>query len=329
MGKNSAKDSNSEKEGKEKPKAVKKAAEICKKETDATPGFLANLRPRRRSIFFLGFTTFCGLLVLLHNGCDIPKNKRQDCGFPDITVTECKWLACFTKGGGSATAKKTIKVSRLEQETLGLEVSKDKVNGWVAITAINAGAVMTHNNALPADSEDRIAVGDRISKVDSVTANTKKADNAHERLAKALAGKGAKKVQLEVQRPRIPASLMWVRDSTGKPNLLEKVLTSPGAKSFGRNFVAVGSVGFSCWLLSGYPLASLPLYYLGPSLAVAFHSVRCCHDDEVPGGVAHCYKPTTTEIEAVLEGARKSIMDSVAKVRKDPVKSLKKWFVFW
>mmetsp|Transcript_109144 Transcript_109144/g.319459 ORF Transcript_109144/g.319459 Transcript_109144/m.319459 type:complete len:332 (-) Transcript_109144:133-1128(-) len=330
-----AKENTSSNAAKDKPpkekqsKAKAKAAEICKDKDEAS-GFLGKLRPRRRPIFLALFLAACAYIVAMHNGCDVPKSKRQDCGFPDITVTECKTLACLSKGGGSATVKKTIKVSRSQGQTLGLEVAKDKVIGWVTITGIGEGSVMSHNTALPADSEDRIQVGDRIAKVDSTSASSaKKADAAHEKMVKALGATDAKKVTLEVQRPRIPAALMWIRSSTGKPNTLEKMLTSPGLKQFRKTFTSVASVGLACWLVSGYPLASLPLYYGGASLAVAFHTVRCCHDENVSPGTAHCYKPTSNKFEDALEGVKTATVAIVNKFRKDPVKVLKQWFVFW
>lgn len=321
------------KEAKDKPVQAKQKGKVAMNgaaEKEEPEGFFAKLRPRRRAVIFAAFLAGCGWIVAMHNGCDVPKKQRQDCGYPDISITECKTLGCLTKGGGSATVKKSIKVGRSDGETLGLVVAKDRVLGWVAITAIGEGSVQSHNAALPADSEERILVGDLISKVDGTSAGSaKKADAAHEKMVKALEAKGSKKVQLEIQRPRISPYLMWVRSSSGKPNMAEKVLTSPGFAQFRSSFASVGGVGLACWLLSGYPLASLPLYYGGASLVVAFHTVRCCHDEDVPAGTAHCYKPRTMKLEEVLVGVKEASLAIVEKFRKDPMKVLKQWFVFW
>eukprot|EP00913_Durusdinium_trenchii_P017419 g16375.t1 len=61
--------------------------------------------------------------------------------------------------------------------------------------------------------------------------------------------------------------------------------------------------GFSCWLLSGYGAASLPLWYFGFSATVAYKLVRCCHDEHVSPGVPHCFRPVDQDLAQVVEQA--------------------------
>jgi len=288
-------------------------------------GILAKLRPRKRVIFFVAFMAMCAGIVIFHNPCDVAKPKRQDCGYPDITPGACRSIACLTKGGGSATAKKVVQISRTTSETLGLDVKADKVIGWLTVVGIDDGAVKEHNAALPEDSDERVRVGDRIAKIDSTSAKgEKKAEAAHKRMLKAVNAKGSKTVQVEIQRPRLPSFLMWIRQSNGKATLLEQVLTSPGVTNIKTGMSYIGGVGLACWLLSGYPAASLPLYYGGTSAAVALWSFRCCHDDDVPAGMPHCYKPNVGSVQDVVVNVQKGVLAFVAKVRKNPVAYFKK-----
>ncbi|CAJ1399185.1 unnamed protein product [Effrenium voratum] len=95
---------------------------------------------------------------------------------------------------------------------------------------------------------------------------------------------------------------MWLRTST-KPGPIESVLTAPGFKRWSSLTTQLGTLGLSCWLLSGYGAASLPVWYFGFSSAVAYKLVRCCHDESVSQGVPHCYKPADDDISKVVEKA--------------------------
>mmetsp|Transcript_72175 Transcript_72175/g.218318 ORF Transcript_72175/g.218318 Transcript_72175/m.218318 type:complete len:472 (-) Transcript_72175:109-1524(-) len=301
----------SEAKAEAKGKGKKKSAEAA-----PPPGFLEKIRPRKRVIFFAAFLGACSWIVTVHDPCDVPKGSRQDCGYPDIKPLTCRALGCMMKGGGSATSKKVVKVERKAKQQLGLEVDPDTVQGWVTVTSIGDGAVQEHNAALPEDSEERIRSGDRIAKVDGTTGKGEKNEEAgHKRMLKALAGTGAKTVQVEVQRPKLPSFLMWIRAKNGKATMLEKVLTSPGLKQFSRTFSYLGGAGLACWLLSGYPMASLPLYYGGLSAFVSFYSLRCCHDSNVAGGTPHCYKPNVKSLEDVVDKVKKGSMLVPGKLR--------------
>lgn len=315
-------------EAKDKPAKSKGKAKAKANEESESAGFLANLRPKKRAIFFATFLGGCAWIIAMHDTCDQPVKSRKDCGYEGISPLQCQTTACMLKGGGSATVKKTVKVHRKDDETLGLSIQPDRVVGWATVTGIREGAVKNYN--MQVDSEDMIQVGDRIAKVDGTGAKgEKKPEAAYEKMVKALEAKGAKTVQLEVQRPKISPYLLWLRSSTGKPTMAEKVITSPGFKQFSTTFSYVGGIGVACWLVSGYPPASLPLYYGGLSAVVAFWTVRCCHDSEVGPGVPHCYKPKVAKFEVVLDGAKAKTLEMASSVWKNPRAFLKRWLVSW
>ncbi|CAL1153094.1 unnamed protein product [Cladocopium goreaui] len=118
-----------------------------------------------------------------------------------------------------------------------------------------SGPRQQYNDQLPADSLQRIRVGDAVAKAE-------------------LFAVAAKQCQV-------------------------------GAAERGWSYLTtqLGTLGFSCWLLSGYGTASLPVWYFGFSAAVAYKLVRCCHDESVPGGVPHCYRPVEEELPKVVEQA--------------------------
>jgi len=269
---------------------------------------------------FCLFLLFCIGLVLLHDPCDVKEKKRQDCGYHGMGKGYCTSFACFTKGGKAATGKLTVKVTRSEGTALGIEVTPDKVDGLVRITSIGEGAVQEHNKALGADAKENIRVGDIIEKVDGTTGKDKKKPQAGiERMVKALSGTKAGTVALEIHRPRLYPWLMWIRSTSGKPGNLEKVLTAPGSKRFAKTFSYLGGAGLTCWLISGYGFASLPLYYGGLSAGVAFYTHRCCHNDKVSGGTPHCYKSGTESIDQALLKAKETGQALFSKFMQDPM----------
>jgi len=236
----------------------------------------------------------------------------------------CRSFACFTKGGKAATGKRTIKVKRSEKTALGIEVTPDKVDGWVRITSIGEGAIQEHNKALKADAKEIVKVGDLIEKVDSTTGKDKKNPQAgFERMVKALSATKAGTVALEIHQPKLPSWLMWIRSRSGKPGTVEQVLTAPGFKRFSNTFSYLGGAGLTCWLISGYPFASLPLYYGGLSAGVALYTHKCCHNDKVAGGVPHCYKSGTESIDQALAKAKENGLALIHKLRKDPTAYLR------
>merc|ERR1712048_61710 len=101
------------------------------------------------------------------------------------------------------------------------------------------------------------------------------------------------------------------------------LLTAPGFQQFGVAFSYIGGAGMLCWLLSGYPAASLPVYYLGTSAVLAFGTLRCCHDDNVAAGVPHCYKPRYGDfVEEIVPKIKEETVKFFEKIRKNP----KAWF---
>jgi len=299
------------KDHKDKAKApeAKPAAEQKKKQkgkVDTEPqNFLSKLR-KTRVVFFITFLAFCAWIVLLYNPCDVKKKDRTDCGYPDITRTECLSLGCFKKGGGKVT-KINANVTRPKGISLGLDISMDEASGWGTINDIKAGAVKEYNDKLPASSPDRILVGDKVAKLDGYSGKG---------FQKALDATTAKNVFVDIRRSSLPSYLRWL-SAKGKPNAIEKILTSPGTKQWSESFSYIGGVGLVCWVCSGYSFASIPLYYFSLSAAVAFQTTRCCHDDQVSGGTPHCYKGGAP-FWTVVSKAWERTQQMAAQFRKDP-----------
>jgi hypothetical protein len=307
------------KQAEKQHKEEKPSKSKAKASAEASPeSMLAKLRPQRRSIFFILWLAAAAWILFIYSPCNIPAKKRKDCGYMHISSSECRTFACFLKDGGSAYKKKTVKVKRKQGMTLGLDVD---VAGSAVVRGISDdnSAVKEYNDALTDDSDDVIAVGDRISKIDGKSKSG---------LEKVLKATEAKTVSVDILRPSLPAYLMWVSSADpSKPNFAEKMLTAPGVKQWTVAFSHFGGVSMFCWLLSGYPAASLPIYYLGVSGLLAFNTMRCCHDDQVGAGVAHCYKPRHTDFTGEI--VPKILEDSVAyvaKIRKDPRAWFKKTF---
>ncbi|CAE7209729.1 unnamed protein product [Symbiodinium sp. CCMP2592] len=187
--------------------------------------------------------------------------------------------------------KKTIKVSRKKGAKLGVEVIPDTGKGdLVLVQSISDGAVLEHNSKLPADSSERMMVGDAIAKV----------DGSAKGLTDALSRTSEKTVEIEIRRSSLPSFLKWMR-SSAKPGPIETVLTAPGFKRWSKLTSQLGTVGLASWLLSGYGPASLPVWYFGFSAAVGYKLVRCCHDEHVQAKVPHCYRPVEDELPEVLQ----------------------------
>lgn len=250
----------------------------------------ARMRPRRRVIFFIGFVGFCMWILAFYNPCKIETKSRKDCGYSGISPSYCITGSCFTSRGGKLEKLK-VKVDRKKGTKLGLEVSDAK--GDLALIQGISGAVQQYNDQLPADSLQRIRVGDAVAKVDGASGKS---------LAEALSRTSEQIVEIDVRRSSLPSFLLWLR-SSAKPGTIETILTEPGFKRWSYLTTQLGTLGFSCWLLSGYGTASLPVWYFGFSAAVAYKLVRCCHDESVPGGVPHCYRPVEEELPKVVEQA--------------------------
>lgn len=268
--------------------AAKPAAKGKGSDADSAAERLRRLRPAPRPVFFAAFVLFCAWLVVFYKPCDVKGSKKRDCGYAGISDLKCKTGACFTKGG-KPFSKSTAKVKREAGASLGMSYSVDQT-GSLLVQELSEGSVQAYNDGLPTDSEDRIVPGDAIVKVDGKTASGKMMD--------ALKAKGSRTLELEVQRSRLPLLLRWIHGNKHL-KLLEKVLTSPGFKQWWRSFWSVGRVGLACWYISGYPMASVPMY-LTLSGAVAFNTARCCHDEKVPAGTAHCYRGLRESPEAIL-----------------------------
>lgn len=317
-----AKESNAKKPAAAEPKKVEAAAPSKKKAKQADgnskeepqAAFLSSIRPARRSVFFFLFVLFCVTIVVFYSPCDI-KGKRRDCGYSGISPMECQSAACFLKGGGSI-GRQTVKVKRKSGASLGLEVQKGgKAGEGVLIQDVKEGAVKEHNDALPEGSQDVIRAGDVILRLDKES----------EGIVKGLQKTNMKTVEFELKRNRVPSFLMWLENKDGKPNYAERILTSSGSKHFAASWAFMAKIGAAFWLISGYPLGSLPTYgFL--SAAVSFYLSRCCHDSGVPRGEPHCHRSNREPITDVLDQVSKKIKALLEAVQKDP-KSYLDWFI--
>lgn len=288
------------KKGKRPPE---KGDEGNSSEAESPVGLLARLRPRRRVVFFIAFIGFCCWIMAFYDPCKVEEKARKDCGFSGISPSYCMTGSCFTSRGGKLE-KKTIKVSRKKGAKLGVEVTPDTGKGdLVLVQSISDGAVLEHNSNLPADSSERVMVGDAIAKV----------DGSAKGLTDALSRTSEKTVEIEIRRSSLPSFLKWMR-SSAKPGPIETVLTDPGFKRWSKLTSQLGTVGLASWLLSGYGPASLPVWYFGFSAAVGYKLVRCCHDEHVQAKVPHCYRPVEDELPEVLQKARDASVSFAQKL---------------
>mmetsp|Transcript_123805 Transcript_123805/g.213902 ORF Transcript_123805/g.213902 Transcript_123805/m.213902 type:complete len:334 (-) Transcript_123805:113-1114(-) len=312
-------ESKEEKKSKSKEEPQEKKTESKgdkKKETPAANGekrgLLSAIRPRQRSIFLVIFLGFCIWILAFHDQCDIKQKKREDCGYMGISAIECRTIGCFKKGGGELK-KISVTVKREKGTKYGILVGKITKKEWLTIDEIKEGAIQAHNDALPAGDEKRVEVGDSIVKIDGIGTN--------KGMKKILSKADTDKMELEIRRSKLPKLLRSLVHQRGNPNRLETFLTAPGLEKFLASFANMGAAGFGAWILSGYSPASLPLYYFTPSALVAWHMTKCCHNQEVAGGVPHCYKGRSDTPREAFRRMWEATQQAYANFRKDP----KKW----
>lgn len=294
-----------------KPKTAKAKGKAAMPAENA--GLLAKFRPKRRVIFFVVFLTYCAWMFLFYDPCG-GKNKKKptDCGFSGITQFQCITAGCLLSGGGERP-KKTMKIKKEKGMKFGLHLDTEKETGLISVKSVSPGAVQAYNDALPAGSEDRILVGDFVSKFDTSTGK---------RVAKALSGAGAGTFVFEVQRPQLPEFLKFMASPT--PGQIEKVLTSPGSKKWLSTFTSIAPMSVVAWFTSGYPLGSLPVYYLGLTGMVAYHTTRCCFDEKVAAGAPQCYRGGA-ELNVAHEKAYNASTKFATNTWKQARKSLEKF----
>jgi len=240
-------------------------------------GFLSSIRPRPRPVFLCVFITYCVWLGVLYKPCSVKKKNKEDCGHPGILPQECVTYGCFLKGG-SGPVKKSLKITQAEGETLGLSLS-ERTDGSLLVTSVSDGAVEKHNAKQPEASQDTIMPGDWVVKAGGSSKN----------LAKTLSKTTSRTVEIQIFRPTLPSFLSWLHSSTpDKPTLLEKVLSTSGTKHFGKVLAFHGQIALATWYISGYGLASAPMYIVLSSV-LSWRMSMCCHDSQVGKGVPHCY----------------------------------------
>jgi hypothetical protein len=246
----------------------------------------------------------------MYDACDVKPSKLQDCGHSGIQYTECATIACFVKGGGKML-KKQVKLEP-KGESLGLSVAEVEDSDHLTVTSV-AGAAADYNSQVES-AEDRILVGDSITKVGSSTKSKQMKKNLLGTLSDGAA------ITLSVQRSKVPWYLKWLGSKAD-------FATSPGYEKWSRSVSFVGGYGLLCWLLSGYPPASLPVYYFSVSGFTALMLHRCCYNENVPDGKPHCHKSRPIDIEdAVAEawaGTRGALAGAYKSFAKDPQKYLK------
>lgn len=283
---------------------------------EETPeGRLAKLRPKKRLIFIVVFIGFATWVLAMHDPCDSKAiKKKEDCGWSGISAFQCRFGGCFLAGGAERSTHK-ITVSREKDTLFGIVLATDDIKTKKTVPILNIeskGAIALHNARLPADSEDRIRVGDEISKFDGETGNS---------MLKALKNTAAKDYKIIVKRSKLPELLNFLVPLFAKyPRLafVEKMLTSPGSKQWAQWVSRLGGVGFTFWFLSGYPVASLPMYFV-ISGVVAWGTTRCCHDDQVTSG-PHCYKSAPAEFETLVPAIWENTVAFAKKVSSNPQK---------
>jgi len=241
---------------------------------------------RKRFIFFLGFLALCVWIMLYSSPCKV--KKKVDCGYSGITAGTCRSVGGFKLDAKPDKLK--VEIKREPGTKLGIKL-KD-----AAISGINTGAVQEHNEKLSKGSAEIITLGDKLLKVDGVGGNG---------MTKALSNTKSELVTLEIARPfksslgnYLPAAWM-----AGK-GFLAKALRSSALEQWFQSFSFLATTGFACWVLSGYPMASLPVYYMAPSAFLAWQMTRCCYNDRPDkAGDPHCYCSSGDSMRTVIEKA--------------------------
>merc|ERR1712007_386975 len=269
----------------------------------------------------MGFMTMCGWLVLVSDPCNT--KKRIDCGWPGVSATMCRTGACFRKA--DSLEPQTVVIERGTKMKVGIKI--DSRDGVTRVTSLSDGAVKGHNAKLPAGSAQAIHVGDRIAKIDGYTGSTMKT---------ALSSAKASNVTLQVLRPVEGswASYLPMYVQT-RDNIVVDALLSRAFERWSAFHFYLSSFGFILWWSSGYPAASLPVYYFLTSATVAWHLTRCCYDEQTDEtGDPHCYASTSHDAQTVLMKAwqrttKKRLVDPVLDAMKPVIKDAKSLYAKW
>mmetsp|Transcript_35243 Transcript_35243/g.64426 ORF Transcript_35243/g.64426 Transcript_35243/m.64426 type:complete len:308 (-) Transcript_35243:94-1017(-) len=275
-----------EKEG-DKKKEEKKAAANAAASGPSPLQRLNQLRPQKRNLIpFLLFLAACAWVLLFYGNCaSMLTKKKKDCGWPGISETTCRTVACFYSDSSKAE-RFTIELARPAGQKLGWEVKTGK-KGSISVEAIKDGAVMEHNAKLAAGSPNRIKVGDKIVKVDGKSGDDMKA---------VMRDQTKESLSLEVSRSPGPGVLEMLMPASWRSSNIGQIVASRTFAEMLQKFSYLGGVGIFCWTVSGYPAASLPFYYLLPAAGVAWQSTGCCYNDGVGPDEPHCFKPAPDSV---------------------------------
>lgn len=189
-----------------------------------------------------------------------------------------------------------IEVKREPGTKAGMKVTNSPSAGWTMIKEILPGAVENHNKQVPSEKpDDVIRPGDRIVRVNGHTG---------EGMAKQLSKTKTNSLTIEVIRPANGSLVSYVPTWLLGAGTASQIVRSRGLEKWLKSFSYIAGVGTGLWLLSGYPPASLPVYYYGPSAFVAWYTTSCCHNDKPKKqGDPHCFHGSEDTLDKILTKA--------------------------
>lgn len=263
-----------EKEPENAGKKKVKPAEAANNTESPEANLAAIKRVKARCILLPCFLLACGWLILTSSPCKV--KKRVDCGWSGISNLMCQTGACLMKEG--ATDTKTIVVKRESGAKSGVKLALTD-GSKVGIVKSIKGAVADHNAQFPIEA---LHVGDRVVKVDGQTGS---------KMSSALSNAALDTITIEVVTP-VSGSL-----ASYYPGFLQRMdnnvaisLKSPAFEKWSKFFGYIGGMGFFSWALSGYPAASLPLWYFTSAAFTSYWLTGCCMNDKPKKqGDPHCY----------------------------------------
>lgn len=191
-------------------------------------------------------------------------------------------------------AEQAIELERPSGKKLGLKLKWSSKLGASQIQAFQEGVAQEYNKQLPDGSTNKILVGDGIANVNGATGKAA--------IDKILADPTQTQLSIKLLRSKKKsASAIKLPSWVPKKKELENILMSKGLDRAARTFYRIGGVGVFCWLLSGYPAASLPLLYITPSALTTWYLTGCCFNEQTEkSGDPHCFQNAGDDLQTVL-----------------------------
>eukprot|EP00928_Gymnodinium_smaydae_P070543 TRINITY_DN54354_c0_g1_i1.p1 TRINITY_DN54354_c0_g1~~TRINITY_DN54354_c0_g1_i1.p1 ORF type:complete len:314 (+),score=49.67 TRINITY_DN54354_c0_g1_i1:61-1002(+) len=246
-------------------------------------------------VFFFLFLASCTWLVIFSNTCAV--KPKKDCGWSGVSPTMC--LAAGSILTDSDSELHQIGIKRTKGQKLGFKVQMHPKNNWGLVTSILEGAASEHNGKLSSEDEEQLRVGDKIIEVNgakgkSITSALKKTDSTEVTLKLA-------RLSNTSFASRLPGAFWEV---AGSQPLTHQLLLTSGFNKLLNVFAITAGSGTICWLLSGFPAASLPVYYWGTSAFVAWWTTGACYNDQPSKpGDPHCYCSTSDSLVEIASKA--------------------------